>query len=110
MPTKKKSEPTAAADVAPDAQPAAAPLNREQRRRQKFGNAGKVHQHDAGAPWPENAPNPALTSTGGEQAAHAGRPDQGITRQTGPGSGGATETAERTPEHEGIHGGNSTKG
>ena len=122
MPTKKKSEPKAAASktsapkaaarkgATPDAEPASAPLNREQRRAQKFGKAGKVHHHDPGVPWPENATNPALASATEDQAAHAGRPDQGITHQTGPGAGGATETAERTPEHEGMHGGNSTKG
>ena len=56
MPTKKKLEPAAA----PDPADAPAPLNREQRRAQKFGRAGKVHQHDPAVPWPENAANPAL--------------------------------------------------
>jgi hypothetical protein len=66
MPTKKKPTPraTKAAPPAPaapaEAQPASAPLNREQRRAQKFGKAGKVHQHDPVTPWPENAANPAL--------------------------------------------------
>ena len=66
MPTKKKPMPraTKAAPGAPSAQPqaqsASAPLNREQRRAQKFGKAGKVHQHDPVTPWPENAANPAL--------------------------------------------------
>jgi hypothetical protein len=105
--TKKKPESRAAA---PDAQPDAAPLNREQRRAQKFGKAGKVHQHDPSAPWPENAANPALTSATEDQAAHAGRPDRAVTQQAGPGAGGSTETAEGTPEQEGMHGGNSTKG
>jgi hypothetical protein len=100
--TNKKSESAA--------EPAAAPLNREQRRAQKFGKAGKVHQHDPAAPWPENAANPALQNPTGDQAAHTGRPDQDVTHQTGPGSGGATETAERMPEYEGTHGGNSAKG
>jgi hypothetical protein len=61
MPTKKKPAPRAA-KVAPDpaAESASAPLNREQRRAQKFGKAGKVHQHDPAVPWPENAANPAL--------------------------------------------------
>src|SRR5688572_9445364 len=67
----------------------AAPLNREQRRAQKFGRAGKVHQHDPEAPWPENTPNAALANPTGDQAAHTGRPDQDVTHQTGPGSGGA---------------------
>ena len=66
MPTKKKAEPRAAkaapaAPAAPpEAQSASAPLNREQRRAQKFGKAGKVHQHDPVTPWPEIAANPAL--------------------------------------------------
>jgi hypothetical protein len=66
MPTKKKPTPraTKAAPAAPAAPPeahsASAPLNREQRRAQKFGKAGKVHQHDPVTPWPEIAANPAL--------------------------------------------------
>jgi hypothetical protein len=80
MPTKKKSEPKAAASkaaapktaapkaAAVDAEAAAAPLNREQRRAQKFGKAGKVHQHDPAVPWPENATNPALASATEDQA------------------------------------------
>ncbi len=72
MPTKKKPAPVKAvpkaAKPAPKAAPAAAaadqpadaPLNREQRRAQKFGRAGKVHEHDHTVPWPENAANPAL--------------------------------------------------
>ena len=60
MPTKKKPEPAAAPAEPAAPAPAPAPLNREQRRAQKFGRAGKVHQHDPVAPWPENAANPAL--------------------------------------------------
>ena len=109
--TTKKAEPRAAkAATDPEAAPASAPLNREQRRAQKFGRAGKVHEHVPATPWPENEANPALRNATGDQAAHTGRPDQDVTHQTGPGAGGATETAERTPEHEGMHGGNSTKG
>ena len=119
--TVKKPESRAAKPVSRAAKPApkpesaaaaptTAPLNREQRRAQKFGKAGKVHQHDPATPWPENAANPALRNATGDQAAHTGRPDQDVTHQTGPGAGGATETADRTPEHEGMHGGNSTKG
>jgi len=76
MATKKKPAPAAAkaakaAPAAPpDAQPAAVPLlNREQRRAQKFGKAGKVHQHDAAVPWPENAANPALLAATDEGSA-----------------------------------------
>jgi hypothetical protein len=102
MATKKKSEPQAA--------PASTPLNREQRRREKFGKAGNVHRHDPVGPWPQVEANPALTNATGDQGARAGSPDQDVTHQTGPGSGGATEEAERRPHHEGARPGNSTKG
>ena len=62
MPTKKKAEPRAAKAAPTAAEPAPAPLNREQRRAQKFGKAGKVHQHDPVTPWPENVANPALVA------------------------------------------------
>ena len=85
MSTKKKPAPAAAkaakaAPAAPpDAQPAAVPLlNREQRRAQKFGKAGKVHQHDAAVPWPENAANPALL------AAMDGAEDEGSAPKKSP--------------------------
>ncbi len=100
MATKKKAKPEEAA-----VQP-----NREERRRAKFGKAGKVHQHNPVGPWPDSEANPALTNVTGDQAAHTGRPDQDVTHQTGPGTGGATETAERTPEHEGMHPKKSAKG
>jgi len=70
MATKKKPQPRAAAASAskPAPAPAAAadsaastPMNREQRRRAKFGKAGKVHQHDPLGPWPESGINPALS-------------------------------------------------
>ena len=111
MPTKKKSEAkpktAAAAEPAPAETP---PLNREQRRAQKFGKAGKVHEHVAGDPWPESGPNPAFGQGGDDQAAYAGRPDQDVTRETGPGTGGATEQKGQRPQHEGAHAGQSTKG
>jgi hypothetical protein len=46
-------------------------LNREQRRRQKFGKAGKVHQHGQLAPWPESEANPALRNPTADEAAEA---------------------------------------
>ena len=100
MATKKKP-----ASEEPSVQP-----NREQRRREKFGKAGKVSQHDPLDPWPQSEGNPALKSVTGDQAAHTGRPDQDVTHQTGPGTGGATETADRKQEHEGAHQGPRTKG
>ena len=98
MPTKKKPAPsaakaapkaaskaakaapaaTAAAAAAAPGEPATAPLNREQRRAQKFGKAGKVHQHDAAVPWPENAANPALL------AATDGAEDEGSAPKKSP--------------------------
>ena len=102
MATRKKSE--------PKAKPDEPKLNREERRRAKFGKAGKVHQHNPVGPWPDSEANPALKNVTGDQAAHTGRPDQDVTHQTGPGTGGATETAERTPEHEGMHPKKSAKG
>jgi hypothetical protein len=46
--------------------------NREQRRREKFGRAGKVHQHDPLGPWPDSEANPALRSVTGEQTPNEG--------------------------------------
>jgi hypothetical protein len=100
MATKKKPEP----------EPASPPPNREERRRAKFGKAGKVSQHEPVAPWPQSEANPALRNATGDEAAHTGGPDQDVTHLTGPGTGGATETAERTPAHEGMHPGTKPKG
>ncbi len=95
----------------PADKPEPAAPNREQRRREKFGRAGKVKQHDPHTPWPESEANPALKTVAvGDQAAHTGTPDQDVTHQTGPGTGGATETAGRIPEHEGQHPSKSAKG
>ena len=100
MPAKKK----------PDPKPATPAPNREERRRAKFGKAGKVHQHNPIGPWPDSEANPALRNVAGDQAAHTGGPDQDVTHKTGPGTGGATESATRTPEVEGSHPGTKTKG
>jgi hypothetical protein len=62
MATKKK----------PEAEPASPVPNREQRRREKFGKAGKVHQHNPLGPWPESEANPALKVVIGDEAADAG--------------------------------------
>jgi hypothetical protein len=88
MATKKKSE--------PEAQPGQ-PLNREERRRAKFGKAGKVHQHNPLGPWPEIEANPALKDATGDQAAPTGVADQAATPKTSPGTGGATESADPAP-------------
>jgi hypothetical protein len=89
--------------------------NREQRRRQKFGHAGGATKD----PWPQSEANPVFGQGGpaddageatGDPAAHTGRPDQDVTHQTGPGSGGATEGSGRIVDREGIHSGDSAKG
>jgi hypothetical protein len=46
----------------------------------------------------------------GSREAVTGSGDQDVTRRTGPGTGGATETAGRMPHHEGVHGRRSAKG
>jgi hypothetical protein len=46
--------------------------NREQRRREKFGRAGKVHQHDPTGPWPQSEANPALRTGPAEPTASDG--------------------------------------
>lgn len=84
--------------------------NREQRRREKFGRAGNVTQQDLQDPWPESQANPAFGRGGDDQQAYTGRPDQDVTRQTGAGTGGATEGSERVIEQEGIHGSGTQKG
>ena len=75
--------------------------NREQRRREKFG----ATRSESSGPWPASEPNPAL----GKDAV-AGRPDQGQTDLTGPGTGGATQSDGRTPHIEGAHPGTKPKG
>jgi hypothetical protein len=101
MVTKKEPKSTKAPTPKP---------NREQRRRDKFGPAGKVGQHDPLDPWPESQANPAFGRGGDDQEAYTGRPDQDVTRQTGPGTGGATEGNKRVIDREGIHGSNTQKG
>jgi hypothetical protein len=70
--------------------------NRETRRRERF------HPKEAEA---ERALNPAYGS-GDDAKSYAGRPDQGIVRTTGPGTGGATQSDDRVKHHEGVHLGN----
>ena len=78
------------------------PMNREQRRREKFGGAGPVGREQPNQ-WPESQPNPALGTGGGTGDAVTGRPDQDQTNMTGAGAGGATEKRTRKPE---LQGGN----
>ena len=77
------------------------PLNREQRRARRFGRANHGDPHSV----PERKNNPAF-GTGDDNQSYAGRPDQDVVALTGTGTGGATESDERVPEHEGMHRGN----
>jgi hypothetical protein len=82
------------------------PMNREQRRAAEHG--GQDQRQDNLRPESEN--NPALSGAGGgpgdDQGSYTGRPDQDVTRLTGAGTGGATESDGRVPHHEGMHLGN----
>jgi hypothetical protein len=90
-------------------------MNREQRRREKFGRTRDATKE----PWPQSRANPAFGQGGpaddvaeaaGDSGAHTGTPDQDVTHETGPGSGGATEGPDRIVDREGIHSGDSAKG
>jgi hypothetical protein len=73
-------------------------LNRAQRR----GHSPTDREERPGSP-------PEMEEPGSSEA-HTGTGDQDVTRLTGPGTGGATETAGRRPHHSGAHISNSTKG
>ena len=66
------------------------PQNREERRRAAFGPSGR----DTGA-VPGDAP-------GTPSEAVVQTSNQGTLKTTGAGTGGATETDRRQPEHEGV--------
>jgi hypothetical protein len=70
--------------------------NREMRRRERF------HPNETAA---EQATNPAFGVVDDDKS-YAGRPDQGVVRTTGPGTGGATQSDDRVKHHEGVHLGN----
>ena len=81
-----------------------APLNRAERRAQRYRpNAGQTDPHAIVAtPGAEEAPEAAGAE--GEAVARSGSGD--VTRMTGAGSGGATESDGRVAHHEGVHLGN----
>jgi hypothetical protein len=79
--------------------------NREQRRQAKFGG-GRANDK---ATWPTSEPNPVFGAGEAPADATAGRPDQSQAKDTGPGTGGATEEAGRAPRHEGVHASNTSK-
>jgi hypothetical protein len=68
--------------------------NRETRRREQF------RPNEAAT-----TTNPAF-GTGDDTESYAGRPDQGIVKTTGAGTGGATQSDDRVKHHEGVHLGN----
>jgi len=73
--------------------------NREQRRAEEFDRK------------PQPIPSPfSADDLPANREAVAGRPDQGQTHQTGPGTGGATQGEDRIPEIAGSHPSNSSKG
>jgi hypothetical protein len=78
------------ADQTTDEQQRPEPRNREERRRAEFGPTGG----ESGA-IPTDDPR--------GRASHATTANQGDLAATGAGSGGATETDRRLPEHEARH-------
>ena len=92
-----------------------APLNREQRRAQKFKHADDARQDNL-RPQSENnaafnAPSGLAAATSvdmeeGPKDAVAVSTTQGPTNMNNAGSGGATEKDGRLPHHEGMHMGN----
>jgi hypothetical protein len=81
-----------------------APKNREQRRAERHRRATDQRQDNL---QPQSANNPTFNRSdelanpafGEGKHAIAGRPDQDQTALTGPGTGGATESGDRLPEH-----------
>lgn len=67
--------------------------NREQRRREKFGRAGKVSQHDPHDPWPESEANPALKSVTADLVAESGGAEEDAPPVAGPKTDDTTDGA-----------------
>lgn len=72
--------------------------NREQRRREKFGRAGKVSQHDPHDPWPESEANPALKSVTADLVAESGGAVPDATAAAVPTTDKATDTDKSAPK------------
>src|SRR4051794_31491293 len=81
-------------------------LNREQRRAQKVHPKSTARQDNLQTQRENQsgflAEPPAPVAEGTKDAVAAST-TQGPTNMTGPGTGGATETDERLPHHEGMH-------
>jgi len=85
------------------------PLNREQRRAQRFHPHSTARQDGLQTQRENNTgflATPPAPSSDGPAESSATSATQGPTEQTGAGTGGATETDDRLPHHEGMHLGN----
>jgi len=80
--------------------------NRAERRKSKFGGGRSTDRTG----WPTTQPNPVFGAADTPDEATTGTLGQDQTKETGAGTGGATEQAGRAPRHEGTHASNSTKG
>jgi hypothetical protein len=80
-----------------ESEPGSAPPNREQRRREKFGNAGKVHQHNPLGPWPEIEANPALKNVVSDQAPVVAADEEDVTPKAAPETAAVPAEPTKTP-------------
>ena len=81
------------------------PLNRAERRAQRFRPpAGQVDPHAITATPITDEPTGTAEGDDSEAFTRSGSGD--VTRTTGAGTGGATESPDRVPHHEGTHLGN----
>jgi hypothetical protein len=88
------------------------PLNREQRRAQKFHRKAAARQDNLHTQRENDTgflSGPAETLADGPNRALEVSSTPGSTNHRGPGTGGETETAEREEHHEGIHSGRASK-
>ena len=89
-----------------------APLNREQRRAEKFHKKRAGRQDNLQTQRENNTgflATPAATLADGPNEALESSGVAGSSDHLGPGTGGETEGAERTEHHEGSHVGNPSK-
>jgi hypothetical protein len=91
------------------------PLNRAERRAQRYRpNAGQPDPHavtSGAAPDEEGLLPPETTAHAAEEADAVTRSGSGdVTHLTGAGTGGATDSGDRMPHHEGAHFGNQPNG
>jgi hypothetical protein len=84
------------------------PLNREQRRAQKFRSKSKARQDNLHTQRENDTgflATPTDSLADGPNEAAESTP-HGATHHVGPGTGGAVESDEGEPHHEGMHLGN----